>query len=159
LASSTCSDSLHFAIAEPLWSAEREAQGRSIVASRRHVLVVASRTAVAEELREALLARARTGPIELTLLLPAPAAAGEAGQLLCQAVERLRAAGLDAAGSLGEADPCSAVAAVWDPREYDEIVVATLPPPGSHWLASQVPARIARITGAPVATVVARSSP
>ena len=122
--------------------------------STRHVLVVASRAAAADELRKALLARADRGPAEFTLLLPAPAdAEGEAGVLLRGAVEDLRAAGLDIAGQLGEADAIAAVTAVWDASEYDEIVVATLPPGRSHWLALGVPEQIERSTGVPVERV------
>lgn len=126
----------------------------------RHVLVVASRTAVAADLREALLARAELGPVEFTLLLPAPTASiGEAGVRLRDAVKGLRAVGLDVAGQLGEAaDPAAAVAAVWDATEYDEIVVATLPPERSHWLTLDVPERIRRETGIDVAHVVASDS-
>jgi hypothetical protein len=126
------------------------------MAARRHVLVIASRTAAADELRAALLARAQRGPVELTLLLPAPeGASGEAGALLRAAVERLREAGLDVAGRLGSEDPCDAVAEAWDPGEYDEIVLATLPPGRSHWLALGLPERIAQLTGLPVEHVVA----
>jgi hypothetical protein len=128
------------------------------VASRRHVLVVASRTAVADELRDALLERAQTGPLEVTLLVPAPSWAAEAAGLIRNAVERLRRAGLDVAGLLGEADPYGAVEQVWDPAEYDEIVISTLAPDRSHWLRLEVPARVADLTGVPVATVVAASA-
>jgi GABA permease len=121
----------------------------------RHVLVVASRTAAAEELREALLVRAAQGPVELTLLYPAPDHAGEAGALLRRAVERLRAAGLDVAGQLGEADPYDAVAEIWDPAEFDEILVSTLPPERSHWLALDLPARLEQLAGVRIAHVVA----
>jgi hypothetical protein len=125
------------------------------MAARRHVLVIASRTAAAGELRAALLARAQRGPIELTLLLPAPEGAGEAGTRLLGAVEALRAAGLDVAGRLGAADPYDAVAEVWEPGEYDEIVLGTLPPDRSHWLALGLPERIERLTGLTVEHVVA----
>lgn len=120
----------------------------------RHVLVVASRTAVAAELREALLARAERGPVEFTLLLPAPPA-GEAAVLLRSAVEGLRTAGLDVAGQLGDVDPGRAVAEIWDPDEYDEVIVATLPPDRSQWLAVDVPRQIALWTGTEVELVVA----
>jgi hypothetical protein len=126
------------------------------MAARRHVLVIASKTAAAGELRAALLARAQQGPIELTLLLPAPeGAAGEAGSLLRGAVEALRAAGLDVAGRLGAEDPYAAVAEVWEPGEYDEIVLGTLPPGRSHWLALELPDRIEQLTGVTVEHVVA----
>ncbi len=125
------------------------------MASMRHVLVVAGRTAVADELRDALLTRAQEGPVEFTLLLPAPAGASEAGALLVDSVQRLRAAGLDVAGRLGDADPPAAVVEVWDPNEYDEVLVATLPPGRSQWLADEVPKRIALWTGLAVEQVVA----
>jgi hypothetical protein len=125
------------------------------MAARRHVLVIASRTATADELRTALLARARRGPIELTLLLPAPEHAGDAGTRLLSAVETLRAAGLDVAGRLGAEDPYAAVAEVWEPGEYDEIVLGTLPPGRSHWLTLELPQRIERLTGLTVEHVVA----
>ncbi len=104
--------------------------------------------------RRALLARAALGPIELTLLLPAPETAEDAGVLLLTAVERLRASGLDVAGQLGEADPYEAVAAVWDPAEYDELLLSTLPAGRSHWLTLDLPARLERLAGIPVAHVV-----
>lgn len=126
------------------------------MASTRHVLVVASRAAAADELRSALLARADRGPVEITLLLPAPAdAAGEAGLLLRSAVERLRAAGLDVAGRLGDADPAVAVADVWDAAEYDELFLATLPPGRSHWIELGVPAQLEQRTGIAVEHIVA----
>lgn len=123
----------------------------------RHVLIVASRTATSDELRAALLARSRSGPSEFTLLLPAPAGAGEAGPLLREAVERLRGAGLDVVGMIGDADPFTAVAEVWDPREFDELVLATLAPERSHWLTAGVLARLGELVRLPVTHVVAHS--
>lgn len=125
----------------------------------RHVLIVASRTATSDELRAALLARRHSGPSEFTLLLPAPPEAQDAGPLLQAAVERLRDAGLDVAGMVGHADPLAAVAEVWDPGEFDEIVLATFPPGRSHWLASGLPDRVQQLAGVPVAHVVAAPSP
>jgi hypothetical protein len=130
-----------------------------MASTTQHVLVVASRTAHADELRRALLARAQRSPVELTLLMPAPHdAEGEAGALLREAVEALRACGLDVAGLLGEADPYEAVAEVWDPGEYDELLVSTLPPGESHWLALDLPARLAQLAGMPVEHVVAAAA-
>ena len=48
-----------------------------------------------------------------------------------------------------------AVTDVWDPKEYDEIVVSTLPGAASKWLQFDVPHRIARVTGVPVRHVLA----
>lgn len=121
----------------------------------RHVLVVVDRGAVSAALRVALLGRAAAGPAEFTLLLPAPedGSADHPDQLLA-AVEQLRAEGLDVAGQLGHPDPLLAVRQVWDPVEYDEIVVTTLPRGRSHWLAHDVPAELKRATGAEVVQVV-----
>lgn len=122
----------------------------------RHVLVVAGRTARSEALRGALLARAAAGPAEFTLLVPGgDDAAREQPRRLVEAVERLRAAGLDVAGHLGDADPLAAVTQVWDPYEFDEIVLATLPPGRSRWLAADLPGRVERATGVEVRRVVA----
>jgi hypothetical protein len=122
---------------------------------RRHVLVVARHTARSDRLHAALLARAQEGPAEFTLLLPAPVDADEALPLIRDVVARLRAAGLDVAGRLGEEDPYAAVAEVWDPAEYDEIVIGTLAPERSRWLALDVLARIEGLTGVEVVHVVA----
>jgi hypothetical protein len=120
-----------------------------------HVLVVADRTALSAALRTALLARAARGPAEFTLLLPAPAGY-EAPQRLLVAVEQLRASGLDMAGQLGDADPLTAVEQAWDPHEYDEVVLGTLPPGRSRWLADELPERIERLTGVAVTVVFDR---
>lgn len=97
-------------------------------------------------------ARAARGPAEFTLLLPG--ADPDAPLRLLRAVELLRSSGLDVAGQLGEADPVDAVAAAWDPREYDEVVLSTLPLGRSRWLALDVPGRIERATGVAVERVV-----
>jgi hypothetical protein len=122
----------------------------------RHVLVVACRSARSEQLRDALHARAQREATEYTLLLPAPEDdADEARTLIRSAVESLRDSGLDVAGRLGESDPCATVEEGWDPGEYDEIVVCTLPSGRSHWLEQDVPARLGQMTGVPVEHVVA----
>jgi len=51
-----------------------------------------------------------------------------------------------------------ALADVWDPRRFDEVVVATLPDATSRWLAVNLPKRVERYTGARVTHVVARPS-
>lgn len=117
------------------------------------VLVVANRTADSPELVEALRARAARGPARFTLL--APAAGGEAPRRLEAGLERLRAAGLEVDGRVGDPLPIEAVADVWDPREFDEIIVSTLAPAQSKWLAADLPHQIARLTDMPVSHVAA----
>src|SRR5512135_2615291 len=101
---------------------------------KRSFLVVANVTATSDELIEALKARA---PASFTLVIPATPFGGgrEAARAkLEEALEQLRAAGLEAQGSVGNPDPCVAVTDVWDPKRYDEIIVSTLPMRFSKWL-------------------------
>ncbi len=127
-----------------------------MAAVTRHVLVVAGRTARSAALRAALLARAAAGPAHFTLLMPAAEESGDdRSQLLLDAVERLRADGLEVDGQLGDADPLVAVAQAWDPYEFDELVLSTWPAGRSRWLALDLPGRLERATGLAVERVVA----
>jgi hypothetical protein len=122
------------------------------------VLVIANRTAESQELLKALKERADRGPTAFRLLVPAgPSGREEAAARLEALIGRLRATGLDIDGELGhDPDPMSAVQEAWDPRSYDEIVVSTLPTGVSRWLQVDLPHRIAKLTDAPVAHVVAQ---
>jgi len=121
------------------------------------VLVVANQTADSEELLEALRARSAQGSVEYTLLLPARPGYGreESRKRLGEAIERLRASGVEVNGMVGDEDPVSAVKEAWDPGKYDEIVVSTLPTGTSKWLQIDLPHRVERMTGVPVRHVVA----
>jgi hypothetical protein len=121
------------------------------------VLVVANQTADSEELLEALRSRSAQGPVAYTLLLPARPGFGreESRNRLQEAIERLRASGVEAEGVVGDEDPVSAVKEAWDPGKYDEIVVSTLPTGTSKWLQIDLPHRVERMTGVPVRHVVA----
>ena len=124
------------------------------------VLVVANVTASSDELLEALRTRASADPTRFTLLVPATGG-GRGGReaaeaRLEQALERLREAGLEVDGVVGDSDPVAAVHEVWDPKEFDEIVVSTLATGASKWLQVDTPRRIERMTGVSVTHVVAR---
>src|SRR6476661_3019607 len=84
------------------------------------VLVVANRTAGSDELLEALRARAAQGPATFHLVVPATArgvswvadmSAGTdaAEHNLEGALERLRGAGLEIEGEIGDGDPVAAI--------------------------------------------------
>jgi hypothetical protein len=129
------------------------------MAYKRSVLVVANRTAASDELLEALRARAQEGPIAYTLVVP-PTTAGPAARDAAQAkletlLQRAKEAGLELTGRLGPPDPLDAVAAVWDPRAFDEVIVSTLPGQASKWMLMDLPHRVARFTGVLVTHVVA----
>lgn len=123
------------------------------------VLVVANVTAESDELLSALRERAERSSARFTLLVPATAQRGgreAAEQRLEAALERMRAAGLTVEGRVGSPDPVTAVYDVWDPGEYDEIVVSTLEGHTSRWLESGVPRRIGKLTDALVTHVTAQ---
>ena len=124
-----------------------------------NVLVVANLTANSRELLDALKARAERSPIRITLVMPAkgPGLGGREAvkERLDEALEGMRAAGLEANGAIGDADPMEAVAECFDPARHDEAIVCTLPGRSSKWLQHDFPHRVARFTGVPVTHVVA----
>ena len=124
-----------------------------------NVLVVANLTAASQHLLDALKARAERSPIRITLVMPAqgPGLGGREAvrARLDEALEGMRAAGLEADGAIGDADPMEAVAECFDPARHDEAVVCTLPGRSSKWLQHDFPHRVARFTGVPVTHVVA----
>jgi hypothetical protein len=125
---------------------------------KKNILVLANVTATSDELVQAMKAGAAREETSFMLVVPAtPFGGGRAAaqQQLQQACERLRGEGLDIDGTVGDGDPVVAVSEAWDPKRYDEIIVATLPMHFSKWLHEGLPERIERLTGAPVTHVVA----
>ena len=124
-----------------------------------HVLVVANVTAASRDLIAAISERAERSPIDVTLLMPGqgPGLGGREAvrDRLDAALAAWREAGIEADGVCGDANPLDAVAETWDPRHHDEVIVSTLPGQSSKWIRSDLPHRIARLTGAPVTHVVA----
>jgi hypothetical protein len=124
-----------------------------------NVLVVANLTAGSSHLLEALKHRAERSPIRITLVMPAqgPGLGGKEAvrERLNEALEGMRAAGLEAEGAIGDADPMEAVAECFNPSKHDEAIVCTLPGRSSKWLQYDFPHRVARFTGVPVTHVVA----
>jgi hypothetical protein len=124
-----------------------------------NVLVVANLTAASQHLLDALKSRAERSPIRITLVMPAqgPGLGGREAvkARLDEALEGMRAAGLQADGAIGDADPMEAVAECFDPARHDEAIVCTLPGRSSKWLQHDFPHRVARFTGVPVTHVVA----
>jgi GABA permease len=123
---------------------------------KRSFLVVANVTAASDELIAALKSRA---PASFTMIIPATPVAGgreAAEQKLSEALAQLRAAGLEAEGSVGNGDPILAVTDVWDPKKYDEIIVSTLPMRFSKWLHAGLPERIGKLTDCRVTHIVSQ---
>lgn len=132
---------------------------------RAHLLVLASRSADADELVSYLRQRARSGPVRVTLVVPVELGGPDRARARMQVgVQRLRSEGIDTTGVVaGDGEPLHAVLDAYDPRRHDEIVVVTLPEHLSRWLRCDLPHRVERVTGALVhhietGTVPARSA-
>jgi hypothetical protein len=124
-----------------------------------NVLVVASQTAGSQQLLDALKARSDRSPIRVTLVMPAlgPGRSGREAMRagLDDALAKMRDAGLEAEGVIGDANPMDAVAEFFEPARHDEAIVCTLPGRSSKWLQHDFPHRVARFTGLSVTHVVA----
>ena len=125
-----------------------------------HVLVVATVTAVSDDLLAAVTERAGRSsiPVDFTLVMPASSPDHAADEpRLAEALQRWRDAGLKVEGTIGDSDPVQAVAEVCKPGTFDEVIVSTLLGQTSRWLRSDVPYRIGALTDLPVTHVVAMS--
>jgi hypothetical protein len=132
------------------------------------VLVVANRTAESDELLEALRKRAEENPASFHLVVPATArgvswvadmhaGADAAEHDLEGALERMRGAGIEIDGEIGDPDPVAALQDAANARSYDEVIVSTLHKTVSKWLKLDLPSKAAHATGLPVTHVEARA--
>ncbi len=147
-------------------------------------LVVANQTLGSDELVALVRERTADGPAEFWLVVPAtpvkdlasnaipvpmpvmggiaslPAPPAEARRLaqlnLDAAIRTLTAAGATVGGAVADADPVRAVADAMSGREFDEIIVFTLPPRLSRWLHHDLPTRLQHEFHLPVTDVVVR---
>jgi len=147
-------------------------------------LVVANQTLGSDELVALVRERTADGPAEFWLVVPAtpvkdlasnaipipmpvmggistlPAPPAEARRLaqlnLDAALEKLRATGATVDGAVADPDPVRAVAEAVRAREFDEIIVFTLPPRLSRWLHNDLPTRLQHEFNLPVTDVVVR---
>ena len=131
------------------------------MAYKTRVLVVANRTADSEGLAHALSERPDAADAAFTLLVPAtgrgpdrPQGFEIARSQLKAGLARLRDAGLDVTGTVGDPDPIVAVAETWNPGDFDEVIVSTLEGEASRWLEFDLPHRIGKLTDCPVQHVV-----
>ncbi len=122
----------------------------------RRILLVASRTFGGAELRRRLALKRSTDPDLQVYLLIAGTSGGsaEAARQLASEIAELQELNYDVDGSVGVADPLSAVRAVLDDRSFDEIILLTLPVGKSSWLRMDLPHRIERASRLPVEHIV-----
>jgi hypothetical protein len=135
----------------------------------RKILVVANRTADSPDLIEALRGRTAEESLGFTLLVPAvphglawaadmKAGWSEAAVRADHAATRMRQAGLELDEVIvGDPDPFAAVGDVLHARQFDEVLVSTLPRMLSRWLAVGLPARLRRTIDLPVSEVNAQA--
>lgn len=64
--------------------------------------------------------------------------------------------GVPAEGHLGSAHPMEGIEEALAERQFDEVIIATLPKRVSRWLGSDIPQQVERRFGLPVTTVVSR---
>ncbi len=128
----------------------------------RVTLAVANRTASGDELLEALKSKATAEtPKEghlFILLVPQEGGAGQATRRartrLKLVIDRLRAAGLFAAGMIGDPDPFTAITNALQYFRVDDIVISTFAETKSGWLRADLIDRVRAATGKPVEHVV-----
>jgi len=132
-----------------------------------HVLVVAHQTAATPGLLDAVRARAARGPARFHLVVPQQAhgihklvdpedtGVDEAQRVLEVALPRLsQEAGHEVTGSVGDAEPLSAIQDAVNLGNFDEIIISTLPLGISRWLKLDLVSK-ARGLGLPVTHVAA----
>jgi nucleotide-binding universal stress UspA family protein len=150
----------------------------------RRYMVVANQTLGSEELLRFVRDCTSAGPSEFWLVVPAtpvehlaaasvpmapmpvmggvlslPGSPEESRRLaeekLQSALKRLAAAGAKADGEVGDGDPMRAVEAALSRRQFDEIIVSTLPQRLSRWLGQDLPRRLEHKFRLPVTHVEA----
>ena len=152
-----------------------------------HYVVVANHTLGGQELLDAILDRMSRGPAEFWVLVPAtptihlvndfnalscafpvdldvlPSARtrdegiADAKSNLDTELHRLREIGATADGAVGDPDPMKAIEKTLAQRRFDEIILSTLPPGISRWLAWDLPHRVRARTDVPLTVITSRS--
>jgi hypothetical protein len=132
-------------------------------------LAVANRTATGHELFDALKAKLEAEPEEerarhlFIVVVPQEGGHGEATRRartrLKLVLDRLRSAGMFAAGLVGDPDPYTAIMNALQYFRVDDIVISTFPETKSGWLRADLIERVRRATGKPVEHVVHEEEP
>ena len=134
----------------------------------RHCLIVANLTLGGEHLWHEVRARMREGDCRFHVLVPAAheplagswseeEARAEAQERLAGALGTLRDLGAEADGEVGDIRTIDATLDALGNRDYDEVIVSTLPPGASKWLRLDLVSRLRRAVGIPVTHVVGQA--
>lgn len=128
-------------------------------------LVVANKTLGGAQLLSEVRQRVSAGGATFHIVVPAAAsdrdatytegaAIAAAEKRLADAIERLGALGAKITGEVGDGDPVDAINDALDGREFDEILLCTLPPGASRWLGLDVISRVEDAFDLPVVHIV-----
>ncbi len=132
----------------------------------RSYLVVANQTLGGDALLKKLRSLTQSGPTSIHVVVPAThprkhltwtegEAKAVARERLDRALESFAQLGAEVSGEVGNERPLDAITAALRERQFDEIVLSTLPPGPSRWLRQDLPHRVERTFGLPVSHVVA----
>lgn len=131
-----------------------------------HILVVTNETAVGHVLRDTVVAAAVPDAADVTVVAPAlntrlrhwlsdeDAARRAATERLERCLRQLRAAGVRATGTVGDADPLRAIEDELAVRAADRLIVATHPELRSNWLEQRLVERARLAFAVPVTHVI-----
>jgi hypothetical protein len=136
----------------------------------RRYLVVANQTLGGEHLAKRVRELLSAGPCSFHIVVPATSPGdhmvwteGEAEALaserLQHALERFRELGAEADGEVGDPAPTDAIRDALRDREFDGIVLSTLPAGISRWLRQDLVHRVERSFALPVTHVVGQPEP
>jgi hypothetical protein len=133
-------------------------------------LVVANQTLAGKHLLDRVRECLSEGMCTFHVVVPATSPSDHAvwteGEAMALAQERLDAAlaafrelGADADGEVGDPSPVEAIRDALRDREFDGIILSTLPPGISRWLRQDLPSRVEKEFDLPVTHVVADDEP
>jgi hypothetical protein len=133
-------------------------------------LIVANQTLSGELLLERVRRLLSEGACAFHVVVPAThtreqpswtegAAHVVAGKRLEIALKQFRALGAEVDGEVGDASPMLAVRDCLMGGGYDGVILSTLPPGASRWLKQDLPHRLERTFGVPVAHLIGHYEP
>jgi len=123
-----------------------------------HIVVVANETVVSKRLVEEIESRAKSGPVQVTVVAPVnqprqgyvvyyDTRKAAARRRLDRTLELLRAEGIPASGVVVEADPVAALRDAIAQLQPDEVIVSTHPQQKSGWLRRDAVEQMRRVAG------------
>jgi hypothetical protein len=134
-------------------------------------MIVANQTLGGDHLRREVAKRVAHGRCRFYVVVPATPYSrnglvwteGEsravAYRRLDEALRRLRLIAADVEGEVGDQWPLTAIADVLLARDFDEIIISTLPSGASRWLSLGLPRRVERAFKLPVTLIIADREP